>query len=165
MDDAAGVMRCHRGCVITPEVLQTVTSRIVAGSSSSSFTKAGTGGYLVKFSTLARYRRENPAFHRLVIESRQNRLYYSRPPAAQDPRVFLMARRRLAEIQARDPYPAAKPSASNTATSVNIATLCQQAFAQTLEGAAGLLTPCESTGSYPHLACPRERFRGNQVLN
>ena len=51
-------MRCHRGCVITPEVLQTVTSRIVAGSSSSSFTKAGTGGYLVKFSTLARYRRE-----------------------------------------------------------------------------------------------------------
>jgi len=96
-------MRCHRGGVITPEVLQTVTSRIVAGSSSSSFTKAGTGGYLVKFSTLARYRRENPAFHRLVIESMQNRLYYSRPPAAQDPRVFLMARRRLAEIQARDP--------------------------------------------------------------
>lgn len=47
-------MRCHRGGVITPEVLQTVTSRIVAGSSSSSFTKAGTGGYLVKFSTLAR---------------------------------------------------------------------------------------------------------------
>ena len=75
-------MRCHRGGVITPEVLQTVTSRIVAGSSSSSFTKAGTGGYLVKFSTLARYRRENPAFHRLVIEFMQNRLYYSRPPAA-----------------------------------------------------------------------------------
>ena len=79
---ACEVMRYHRGGVIKPEVLQTVTSRIVAGSSSSSCTKAGTGGYLVKFSTLARYRRENPAFDGLVIEFMQNRLYYSRPPNA-----------------------------------------------------------------------------------
>jgi hypothetical protein len=49
------------------EVLKKVTGRIAAGSSLNSFTTAGESGYLLKFSTLARHRRENPEFDRLVI--------------------------------------------------------------------------------------------------
>jgi hypothetical protein len=50
------------------EVLEKVTSRIIAGSSIGGFTKTGTG-YLVRFSTLARYRRENPDFDRFVLDA------------------------------------------------------------------------------------------------
>jgi hypothetical protein len=49
------------------DVLEKVKARLVAKSSLSSFTTAGENGYLVKFSTLARYRRENPDFNQLVV--------------------------------------------------------------------------------------------------
>jgi hypothetical protein len=75
-------MRYYRGGVIKPDVLKKVTARIIAGSSLSNFTKAGNGGYLVRFSTLARYRRENPAFDRLVVESIQSRIYRAPTVAA-----------------------------------------------------------------------------------
>lgn len=61
-------MRYHRGDLIKPDVLVKVTARINAGSSISSCTKAGNAGYLVRFSTLARYRRENPEFDRFIVE-------------------------------------------------------------------------------------------------
>jgi hypothetical protein len=61
-------MRSQRGDAMKPEVLKQVKARILAKSSLSSFTTAGTSGYLVKFSTLARYRRENPDFDRLVVD-------------------------------------------------------------------------------------------------
>jgi hypothetical protein len=75
---ACEVMRYHRGGVIKPEVLQKVTARIISGSPISSFTKGG--GYLVKFSTLARYRRENAEFGRLVTEAISDRVYRASPP-------------------------------------------------------------------------------------
>jgi hypothetical protein len=50
-------------------VLQKVTARITAGSSISSLTKASSADYLVKFSTLARCRRENSEFGRLVTDA------------------------------------------------------------------------------------------------
>jgi hypothetical protein len=62
---ACEVMRYHRGGIIKPAVLQRVTAGIIAGSPINSFTKPGPN-YLVKFSTLARCRRENPEFGRLV---------------------------------------------------------------------------------------------------
>ena len=61
-------MRYRRGDVMKAEVLEKVTSRIIAGSSIGGFTKTGTG-YLVRFSTLARYRRENPDFDRFVLDA------------------------------------------------------------------------------------------------
>lgn len=68
---ACETMRYRQGGVMRPEVLEKVAARIRAGSSLSSFTKAGSGntGYLVRFSTLARYRRENPEFNSLVVEA------------------------------------------------------------------------------------------------
>ena len=66
---ACETMRSSRGGVIRPEVLEKVTARIVAGASLSSFVTAGKAGYLVGFSTLARYRRENPDFDRFVIDA------------------------------------------------------------------------------------------------
>jgi hypothetical protein len=65
---ACEVMRYRRGDVMKAEVLEKVTSRIIAGSSIGGFTKTGTG-YLVRFSTLARYRRENPDFDRFVLDA------------------------------------------------------------------------------------------------
>ena len=62
------------------EVLEKVTARIRAGSSIHSFTQGG--GYLVKFSTLARYRRENAAFDQLVNESISSRIYRASPLVA-----------------------------------------------------------------------------------
>jgi hypothetical protein len=49
------------------EVLEKVKARVVAGSSICSFTQAGQGGYLVRYDTLARYRRENSEFDRFVV--------------------------------------------------------------------------------------------------
>jgi hypothetical protein len=60
-------MRYRRGGVIKAPVLEQVKARIIAGSSIGSITKAGKGGYLVKFSTLARHRRENPEFNLFVV--------------------------------------------------------------------------------------------------
>jgi hypothetical protein len=65
---ACEVMRYRRGDVMKAEILEKVTSRINAGSSIGGFTKTGTG-YLVRFSTLARYRRENPDFDRFVLDA------------------------------------------------------------------------------------------------
>jgi hypothetical protein len=65
---ACEVMRYHRGNVIKTEVLEKVTTRLIAGSSIGGFTKPGRG-YLVRFSTLARYRRENPKFDRFVVDA------------------------------------------------------------------------------------------------
>jgi hypothetical protein len=62
-------MRYHRGSIIKPEVLEEVKTRLINGSSMTAFTKAGKGGYLVRFSTLARYRRENPDFNNFLIEA------------------------------------------------------------------------------------------------
>jgi hypothetical protein len=62
-------MRYHQGGIIKPAVLQKVTAQIVAGSSISSLTKTSSPNYLVKFSTLARCRRENPEFGRLVADA------------------------------------------------------------------------------------------------
>jgi hypothetical protein len=56
---ACEVMRHRRGGVMKAEVLEKVTARILGGSSLSSFTKSRSGVYMVKFSTLARHRREN----------------------------------------------------------------------------------------------------------
>jgi hypothetical protein len=66
---AREVMRYRRGGVMKVDVLEKIKPRSVAGSSISSFTKNGNGSYLVRFDTLARYRRENPDFDRLVIEA------------------------------------------------------------------------------------------------
>jgi hypothetical protein len=66
---ACEVMRHRRGGVMRAEVLEKVTARILAGSSLNSFTKSRSGVYLVKFSTLARHRRENPAFDRFVLDA------------------------------------------------------------------------------------------------
>jgi hypothetical protein len=60
-------MRYKRGDVMKADVLEKVKARLAAKSSLSSFTTAGQSGYLVKFSTLARYRRENPDFNHLVV--------------------------------------------------------------------------------------------------
>jgi hypothetical protein len=62
-------MRYRRGGLMKAEVLEKVTARIIAGSSLSSFTKAGKGGYLVRYDTLARHRRENPDFDHFVIDA------------------------------------------------------------------------------------------------
>lgn len=80
---ACELMRYRRGGLMAAPVLEQVKARIVAGSSISSFTKPG-DGYLVKFSTLARYRRENPEFGRLVAEAISDRRLYpaSMPVAA-----------------------------------------------------------------------------------
>lgn len=78
---ACEVMRYHRGGVIKPEVLQKVTARIISSSPINSFTKGGPN-YLVKFSTLARYRRENSEFGRLVTEAISDRVYRALPPVA-----------------------------------------------------------------------------------
>jgi hypothetical protein len=64
---ACETMRYRRGGVMKAEVLKKVKARIIAKSSIDSFTKPGSG-YLVRFDTLARYRREYPDFDRLVIE-------------------------------------------------------------------------------------------------
>jgi hypothetical protein len=64
---ACEVMRYHRGGVIKADILEKVKARLAAKATLSSFTKTGGGGYLVRFSTLARYRRENPEFDRLVV--------------------------------------------------------------------------------------------------
>jgi hypothetical protein len=69
---ACEVMRHRRGGVMKAEVLEKVTARILGGSSLSSFTKSRSGVYLVKFSTLARHRRENPAFDRFVLDARKD---------------------------------------------------------------------------------------------
>ena len=61
-------MRYTQGHAIKPEILKQVRVRLAAKASLTSFTKAGSQGYLVKFSTLARYRRENPEFNRLVLD-------------------------------------------------------------------------------------------------
>jgi hypothetical protein len=66
---ACEVMRHQRGGVMKAEVLEKVTARILAGSSLNSFTKSQSGVYLLKFSTLARHRRENPTFDRFVREA------------------------------------------------------------------------------------------------
>jgi hypothetical protein len=71
-------MRYHRGGVIKPEVLQKVTARIISGSPISGFTKGS--GYLVKFSTLARYRRENAEFGRLITEAISDRVHRAATP-------------------------------------------------------------------------------------
>jgi hypothetical protein len=60
-------LRYAEGHPIKPDVLRQVKVRLAAKAPLSSFTKAGSSGYLVKFSTLARYRRENPDFNRLVL--------------------------------------------------------------------------------------------------
>ena len=43
-------------------------ARLAAKAPVTSFTRAGSPGYLLKFSTLARHRRENPEFNRLVLD-------------------------------------------------------------------------------------------------
>jgi len=43
-------------------VLEKVTARIAAGTPIRSFTKPGQGGYLLRYDTFNRYRRENPDF-------------------------------------------------------------------------------------------------------
>jgi hypothetical protein len=68
-------MRYRRGGIMKPEILEKVRAGIIAGSSLSSFTKPG-ATYMVRFDTLARYRRENPDFDRLVSESICNRMAY-----------------------------------------------------------------------------------------
>jgi hypothetical protein len=78
---ACEVMRYHQGGIIKPAVLQKVTAGILAGSSINTFTKPGPN-YLVRFSTLARCRRENPEFGRLVEEAISDRLYRGGPPVA-----------------------------------------------------------------------------------
>jgi hypothetical protein len=65
---ACEMMRYKRGGVIKPAVLEKVKALLIANASLNSFTTAGRKGYLVKFSTLARYRRENPEFDRFVVE-------------------------------------------------------------------------------------------------
>jgi hypothetical protein len=65
---ACEVMRYRRGDVIKAAVLEKVTTRLIAGSSIGGFTKPGSG-YLVRFSTLARYRRENSEFDRFVVDA------------------------------------------------------------------------------------------------
>jgi hypothetical protein len=62
-------MRYHQGGIIKPAVLQKVTALIAAGSSISSLTKTSSPNYIVKFSTLARCRRENSEFGRLVADA------------------------------------------------------------------------------------------------
>ncbi|TFV69433.1 hypothetical protein E4K64_33420 [Bradyrhizobium frederickii] len=65
---ACEMMRYRRGGVIKPDVLEKVKARLAANDSLNSFTTSGRKGYLVKFSTLARYRRENAEFDRFVVE-------------------------------------------------------------------------------------------------
>jgi len=48
-------------------VLEKVTARIAAGTPIRSFTKPGQGGYLLRYDTFNRYRRENPDFDCFVI--------------------------------------------------------------------------------------------------
>jgi hypothetical protein len=74
-------LRYHRGGIIKPAVLQKVTAQIIAGSSINNFTKSGPN-YLVKFSTFARCRRENPEFDRLVTEAISDRVYRAAPAVA-----------------------------------------------------------------------------------
>jgi hypothetical protein len=62
-------MRYRRGHIIKPEVLEEVTARLINGSSMTAFTKAGKSGYLVRFSTLARYRREHPDFDNFLTDA------------------------------------------------------------------------------------------------
>ena len=62
-------MRYHQGGIIKPAVLQKVTALITAGSSISSLTKTNSPNYLVKFSTLARCRREKSEFGRPVANA------------------------------------------------------------------------------------------------
>jgi hypothetical protein len=63
-------MRYRRGGLMKAEILEMVTARIIAGSSLSSFTKAGQGGgYLLRYDTLARHRRENLEFDHFVIDA------------------------------------------------------------------------------------------------
>jgi hypothetical protein len=71
---ACEVMRYRRGGIMKPAVLEQVRARIAAGSPPNRFTKPG-AGYLLRFDTFARYRRENPEFNRLVIEARESRVY------------------------------------------------------------------------------------------
>jgi len=61
-------MRYVQGHVIKPDVLRQVKARLAAKAPVTSFTRAGSPGYLLKFSTLARHRRENPEFNRLVLD-------------------------------------------------------------------------------------------------
>jgi hypothetical protein len=84
---ACEVMRYHQGGIITPEVLQKVTARIISGSPINSFTKGGSDNYLVKFSTLARYRRENVEFDRLVTDAISDRVYRAAPRSPWAPLV------------------------------------------------------------------------------
>jgi hypothetical protein len=63
------LMRNKRGGVIKPEVLEELTARLMNGSTISDLTKAGKKGYLVKFSTLARYRREHPDFNSILVDA------------------------------------------------------------------------------------------------
>ncbi len=79
---ACELMRYRRGGVMKLEVLKKVTARIAAGSSLNSFTTAGQSGYLLKFSTLARYRRENPEFDGFVVEAIGRRFYRDRSEIA-----------------------------------------------------------------------------------
>jgi len=71
---ACEVMRYKRGDVIKPHVLEKVKERLAANASLNSFTTSGRKGYLVRFSTLARYRRENPEFDRFIAENARNPL-------------------------------------------------------------------------------------------
>jgi hypothetical protein len=64
---ACELMRYRRGDLMKADVVEKVTARVAAGSSIGRLTKPGRE-YLVRFSTLARYRRENPEFDRLIIE-------------------------------------------------------------------------------------------------
>jgi hypothetical protein len=66
---ACETMRYRRGGVMKVGVLEKVTARIIAGSPINAFTKSGKDGYLVKFDTLARHRRENPEFDRFVLDA------------------------------------------------------------------------------------------------
>jgi hypothetical protein len=65
---ACELMRNKRGGTVKADVIEKVRARLAAKASLSSFTTGGKSGYLVKFSTLARYRRENPDFDRLVVD-------------------------------------------------------------------------------------------------
>jgi hypothetical protein len=61
-------MRYQRGSVIKEGIIEKVAAGLAAGSPVTTFTKPGRG-YLVRYDTLNRYRRENPEFNRFVTEA------------------------------------------------------------------------------------------------
>lgn len=61
--------KMQRGGVMDVGILEKVKTQLAAGSSVDSLVRPGKKGYLVRYSTLARHRHENPEFDRFVSES------------------------------------------------------------------------------------------------